>query len=72
MSTSQSSLITKMSYILPLVAVIVSLLILIGFATGSTSIIWLLVIVNIVSGPACLFFYLLEVRKGVFKADHEE
>ena len=53
--------------ILAVIALLISIIILVGFTVGSSSIIWLLLIVNFVSGPACLFFYLLEVKKGVFK-----
>ncbi len=57
----------KWGSILPIFTILVSLFILWGFAVGSSSIVWFLLIVNFIAGPACLFFYLVEVKKGVFK-----
>lgn len=71
MSASQTFM-AKVASFLPVVAVLVSIFILYGFATGNSAIIWFLLIVNFISGPACLFFYLLEVKKGVFKNQLEE
>ena len=33
---------------------------------------WLLAIVNIVAGPACLIAYLREVKKGIFRDDSQD
>ena len=56
-----------MGNVLPIITILISGLILWGFAAGSSSIVWMLLIINFVAGPACLFFYLLEVKRGVFK-----
>lgn len=58
---------SQVGNLLSIVTVIVALSILIGFATGNSAIIWFLLVVNFVFGPACLFFYLVEVKKGVFR-----
>lgn len=57
---------------LPFAAIAVSVLILAGFAAGNTAIVWFLTAVNFIAGPACLFFYLLEVKKGIFRHQPEE
>lgn len=33
---------------------------------------WLLAILNLIAGPACLIFYLREVKRGIFKDVDEE
>lgn len=33
---------------------------------------WFFVIFNFLSGPLCLFFYLREVRRGVFAIENDE
>ncbi len=54
---------------LALVVVILSILLLIGTASASVVLVWAIIILNFIFGPACLFFYLLEVRKGIFSKD---
>lgn len=68
MAISKTSL-TKIGTLLAIASVLVALFILFGFGVAHSSIIWFLVVVNFVSGPACLFFYLIELKKGVFKQD---
>ncbi|MDR2487195.1 MAG: hypothetical protein LBD12_04445 [Clostridiales Family XIII bacterium] len=54
------------------VAVLLSaVLIGIGFLTGNTALVIGLGIINILFGPVTLFFYLREVKRGIFRADVE-
>ena len=43
-----------------------------GFLVGSNFMMWTIAVVNLVFGPACFVFYLIEVRKGIFSRDDEE
>lgn len=40
--------------------------------TGSNLLIYNLFLINILCGPLCIIFYLIEVKKGVFKDDDDE
>lgn len=51
---------------LALIVTVICVLVLIGTYMASDLLVWFLMIVNFVFGPACLFFYLIEVKKGVF------
>jgi hypothetical protein len=44
----------------------------IGFLTGSSALLISFAIVNLLFGPLTLFFYLREVKKGVFKEAEDE
>jgi len=57
----------RISKYLVVMVIIVSFVILWGFTTGVTGVVWFLAIFNLLFGPCCLFFYLLEVKRGVFK-----
>lgn len=55
-------------------AFIVVLCILLVFAVNNAlgPLFWFLIIVNLVSGPACLILYLREVRSGIFAYDESD
>ena len=57
---------------LVLLVVLVSCYVMAGFASGMDHMFWFLAIMNLVFGPACLIFYLIEVKKGVFAYTEEE
>ena len=42
-----------------------------GFLTGNAALVVGLGIINILFGPVTLFFYLREVKRGIFRADVE-
>lgn len=56
----------KLGTLAAVVTVIVSVVILAAFYYGVTSIIWMLAIINLLSGPICLIMYLREAKKGIF------
>lgn len=62
----------KIGNIFSVVVLIISILILYGFATGFSGVIYVLAAANLICGPLCLVLYLMEVKKGVFKADEED
>lgn len=51
---------------LVILCVAVSIGILWAFVTANTAFVYGLGIFNIIFGPTCLIFYLIEVKKGVF------
>ena len=50
---------------------ITAVLVAIGFLTGSSILVISFAIVNLLFGPLTLFFYLREVKRGVFKEVEE-
>ena len=42
------------------------------FIGGYDWLAWVLGIVNVIAGPACLIAYIREIRKGIFSMDDEE
>ncbi len=62
---------SKIGNFFTLVVFILGIFILIGFTTGSTALIWVLAIFNLVCGPVCLIAYLMEVKRGVFANEEE-
>jgi len=62
---------TIIAYWLAVMVLICSVLIAIGFLTGNIVLVICLGIINVLFGPVTLFFYLREVKKGVFKAEDD-
>jgi hypothetical protein len=62
---------SKIANWLAILVILTSVLICVGFVTGSYILVAFLFIVNLLFGPVTLFFYLREVKRGVFKADEE-
>lgn len=62
---------TNIAYVLALVTLAVACLIGYWFTTGTNALVYFMFIFNILFGPVTLFFYLREVKKGVFRADVE-
>ena len=62
----------KWSKILVFLVIVAGIIIGVGFVQGANWFGWLLAVINIVFGPACLIFYLLEIKHGVFKEEEAE
>ena len=62
----------KLVLFLFVVCVIVSLGIWWAFMTANTPFVYFLAIFNLLFGPTCLVFYLLEVKRGVFAVPEGE
>ena len=62
----------KIGNIFSVVVLAISIFVLLGFANGATSMMYFLVIANLICGPLCLILYLIEVKKGIFKTNDEE
>ena len=57
---------------LAIAVLLVSILVPVGLACGSTILFWFLIIANCLFGPCCLIGYFVEVKRGVFKYDANE
>ena len=57
----------RLGTIAAILVIVISIIILVGFSYGATSLLWILSITNLISGPTCFILYLREVRKGVFE-----
>lgn len=61
----------KIGNLLAILCVIMTILLGIGFITGSSWYFWMMAIINLTCAPICFIFYLIEVKKGIF-ADRAE
>jgi len=63
---------TIIAYCLAVMVLICSVLIAIGFITGNIALVVCLGTINVLFGPVTLFFYLREVKRGIFSASDDE
>ena len=62
---------TSIAYVLAILTLVVACIVGYWFTNGNNALVWFMFIFNILFGPVTLFFYLREVKRGVFKADVE-
>ena len=63
---------TRLGTIAALATIVISIIILAAFYYESAAVMWVLAVMNILSGPICLIMYLREAQKGVFSGENEE
>ncbi len=61
----------RLGTIAAILVIVISIIILAGFSYGATPVLWILSIINLISGPTCFILYLREVKKGVFENKEE-
>lgn len=67
--TASNAYKSKIANFLVIAVIVIIVILAAGFLSGANWLAWLLFLINIIFGPACLFFYLLEVKRGVFRDD---
>ena len=63
---------TSIAYILAVLVIITACIVGYWFIVGSNMLVWFMFVFCLLFGPVTLFFYLREVKNGVFKADEDE
>jgi hypothetical protein len=61
----------RIANILAILVIVAACFIAAGFLTGNIMLVIALAAINVLFGPVTLFFYLREVKKGIFKAGVE-
>ena len=57
---------TRLGTIAALATIVISIIILAAFYYESAAVMWVLAVMNILSGPICLIMYLREAKKRCF------